>query len=860
MTIRTSNTVTFTVSPAVPSLTLGISGRYLTSNGLPLLISGDTPWSMAVQLSNAQIDTYLNDRASRGFTAVLFNAIEHKFSSQSPAYKNAAGQNPFTTMSPVAWQSPNSAYWSTVDYIVNGCQSRGMVCFIAPAYFGFNGSDEGWLVELSAASAANLQAYGVFLANRYTQGNVVWVAGGDYAGDSTQRTQQYQIITGMRTVRSDIVTGHPARSDGTAYPKWNGYAGFALNSIYIPATNIADDIATTAYAQAVMPFVMLEGGYEGSADPSGGTVRRAAYTTILSGGAGHFMGNNPLWGFGEPNNNGGLGAASALSTSLNTTAAGQMAIFKSFFTSFQWQRLVPKRDTSLVTSSLGTSGSTARICPALSSDGTFAMVWTVGSNVTVNMAALGVSSVRARWFNPITGTYSTDASSPLANTGTHVFTVPGAGDYVLVLDADQSSVPSYMQGLADFEVRKLTGSTYGPANGLTTLAQLLATQPDPTWATSFQPTCPTGWTAPPLGSAYVNGGHGMDAIMGAWCGGRGDAAGYRLFVHGGGHGDGDSNGLMYFDFSDVGGKPAGWKMMPNSLSRMTAVDNATAAPTPGLYADNYPASTHTYDGAWFDPIKQRYYKYGGAMFKESTALRMCYYDIANSRWSTAVSGTFFNPITSIDAHTLLGKDDGSKLFAIRGSGTTDGGQIIDANTGTTLGTVPNGFRATTGEAAGTNVHIGGPDTADVWMTIGWESGQSYVYVITINWTANTVSPAVRVQHASHATYLTSNSKGGCLIYDSVKNCVWMFAFARHVTTDPMSDQVLKMDLAAGANQYAVSVGGTLTPAGQVAGSTSGMTGAIGGFNRHVFFPFPNYRIVGLVHHHGAPMTIFKLPN
>lgn len=422
----------FVPSEFDPVFPLGLDGRHIVRHdGATFPVVGDTPWTIEVQLTHSQIDTYLDDRAAKGFNAILFELIEHYFSSQTPAYRNAqSSADPFSSMTDFA--SPNSTYWATVDYIVNGAKSRGMACFVCPAYLGFGGGSEGWMSEVTAESAADLQAYGAFLAARYTQGNVVWVMGGDYAGTTTERDKQWNIVTGMRSVRTgDIITGHPARADENAYSKWNGYTGFNLNSLYIPTTNIADDRAATCYGQG-MPFFLIEGGYEGELGTAA-SIRMANYTSLLSGACGAFMGNNPIWGFGEPNSNGGAGAAAALSGSLNSTAAQQMAHFASLVSAYDIALLVPKTDTSLVTTSLGTSGTTGRVCPARASDGSYAMIWTNSVNFTVDMTALTPSSVRGRWFNPSDGTYSTASGSPYSNTGTQAFTAPG--ERVLVLDS-----------------------------------------------------------------------------------------------------------------------------------------------------------------------------------------------------------------------------------------------------------------------------------------------------------------------------------------------------------------------------------------------------------------------------------------
>lgn len=420
-----------------------IGSRYLQqADGAPFLVHGDTPWAIEVQLTRAQVDTYLSTRYGQGFTAILFELCEHKFSSNSPVWRNAEGNDPFSSVAAgsVTWQTPTEAYWQMVDYIIAEAKSRGMVCFVTPAYLGFGGgtgspSDEGWMGAVTAASDANLQSYGTFLGQRYGgYGNVVWVAGGDYAGTATERDKQWNIFNKIIEEDPDaIVTGHQARTNADAYTYWGaggqGYAGFNLNSIY-GAADGSDGYseAATAYGRSgPLPFFMIEAGYEGERTLA--EVRRAAYQSMLSGACGHFFGNNPIWGFGEPNFNGGAGPAASLS-SLTSTGAQQMGYLKALLTAYEWHLLTPKTDTSLVSGSLGSG--TGRICPAsYTSEGrTVALIYSPAVDITLVMTAFAQSSVRVRLFDPTAGTYSTVGT--YSNTGTQSVTV--AAESVVVCD------------------------------------------------------------------------------------------------------------------------------------------------------------------------------------------------------------------------------------------------------------------------------------------------------------------------------------------------------------------------------------------------------------------------------------------
>lgn len=417
-------------------LSASANGRYLQqANGTPFLIHGDTPWAITSELTNAQIDTYLNDRQAKGMTAILFEAPNVHFSNQTPTYNNVDGQAPFTSTSYTAasFESINNPYWNRVDYIVNQAKSRGIVCMMCPAYLGFGGGvgtsgDQGWDYQVDAETDADLQTYGATLATRYTQGNVVWVMGGDY--DPPNAAKGWNIATGIRSVRSsDLITFHGYRGS-SGWVNASALSGFNLNNIYCGIDGVSFDDAAVEYARpGPMPFFLIEGAYSGDGDAA---CRRQVYQAMCSGACGALLGVHGLWGFGEPKANGGIGAASALSTHLNNTATTEFGYAKALFAAYPWHLLEPKTDTSLVSSALSTG--TTRVTPARASNGACALIYVPGAQtVTVVMSALTPSSVRARLYDPTTGTYSAVSGSPFANTGSQ--NIATGGERVIVLDA-----------------------------------------------------------------------------------------------------------------------------------------------------------------------------------------------------------------------------------------------------------------------------------------------------------------------------------------------------------------------------------------------------------------------------------------
>lgn len=404
--------------------------------GSPFMLHGDACWSICVQLTRAQIDTYLNNRQAKGFTALLFNLIESVNSSQSPRYRNAEGNDPFTTMTD--FTTPNDAYWQLIDYIFAGAKARGMVCIVNPAYLGL--FDEVWGNQVNGSSDGALQSYGVFLMNRYGSarfGNVVWCMGGDR--EPPNPAKQWNIVTGIRSVAPDaIVTAHGVRSGqgAGAYATWGSLAGFNLGNTYTAEGTEASD-AVIEFARApVLPFFNIEGEYDGD----GGTefdCRRQAYAAYLSGACGHIFGNTPIWEFGGPLT-GAIGPAAALAIGLNTAATRQMTHVRSLLNAYAWWNLRPVLDGSLLTSGLGSG--TARICPARALDASFAMLLKPAAGaLSVNLASLAPASVRARWYDPVSGFFAAIAGSPFPNSGVRAFADPGSNsangaDWILVLD------------------------------------------------------------------------------------------------------------------------------------------------------------------------------------------------------------------------------------------------------------------------------------------------------------------------------------------------------------------------------------------------------------------------------------------
>jgi hypothetical protein len=176
------------------------------------------------------------------------------------------------------------------------------------------------------------------------------------------------------------------------------------------------------------PVLLLETHYENDFGGKTGTeVRKYPYRAVLSGAAGHFFGNKPIWfcGFGWQ-------------TALNSTGSRAMEYVGQLFASRPWQLLAPA--TALVTSGGGDPSTDNGVQAARASDGSFALAFLHTSRtIAVALGQISGSTVRAWWFDIATGAANLVGTFPAS--GSHSFTSP-AGSYVLVLDDASRGFPA----------------------------------------------------------------------------------------------------------------------------------------------------------------------------------------------------------------------------------------------------------------------------------------------------------------------------------------------------------------------------------------------------------------------------------
>jgi hypothetical protein len=409
-------------------------------NNIPFLMVGDSPQSLLVNLSAASAAFYVADRATNGFNTLLMDAICTTYTSGPSNASLVDGTLPFTNTLAGGYYdltTPNPAYFSHVDEIVNLCASNGIQIMLDPIETG------GWLPTMLANGTTNCRAYGQYLGNRYKNfPNIIWSHGNDFQNWSTSSNDVVVLVVALGI--RDYDTNHLQTIQLNYYissslddSNWAPVVG--LNAAYTYSPTYAEVLHAYNQSSAI-PTFLIEANYEyetNSGTDGGSTriLRMQEYWTMLSGAMGQLYGNYYTWTF-----------IHGWRSYLGSPGVSQLRFMAQLFGSRKWYDLVPDQAHVFVTGGFGRFVSSRLItgnnyvASAVTRDGTLGMAYLPqGGTITVAMSKLG-NTVSARWFDPSANTYRNIAGSPFSNTGTRKFTSPGTNsagdrDWVLVLEA-----------------------------------------------------------------------------------------------------------------------------------------------------------------------------------------------------------------------------------------------------------------------------------------------------------------------------------------------------------------------------------------------------------------------------------------
>ena len=256
-------------------LKLSDNGRYLVDQkGNPFLVVGDSPWSLIVQLNEKDRETYLEDRQKRGFNTIIVNLLEHKFSTHAP--NTLTGLAPFKT--PGDFSTPNNAYFDLAHEVVEQAGEHGMVVWLAPAYLGYGGGDEGFFREIKAGGKEKLRAYGKYVGKRFKDlPNIVWMLGGDYTPDPSDQWVVNDLAAAMREEDpTHLMTAHHS-PNSSAVEAFGEQPWLTVNNFYGSEKTLFRPMLAEYARKPVRPFVLQETTYEDEHNATPDLIRRQAY-------------------------------------------------------------------------------------------------------------------------------------------------------------------------------------------------------------------------------------------------------------------------------------------------------------------------------------------------------------------------------------------------------------------------------------------------------------------------------------------------------------------------------------------------------------------------------------------------------
>lgn len=406
------------------------SGRHLVDqNGTPFFVNGDTPWSLTHNLTYGEAVRYMEDRRRKGINALIVSVPDAygpdgKFDSPP----DRQGQQPFVAEDITR---PNEAYWKNVDKVLSKAEEMGFLVLYWPFYLGC--CEDGYMALFRRNGATNAREYGRFVGRRYGgHKNIVWVHGGDHDPDPVR-----DLVSAVKAGIEDV---GPPRLHATHWgketdpyrPYGEGFTDLYTTFTYGPVASL---VTRHYYHPPFKPVLLLETHYENDfAGKPAEEVRKYPYRAVLSGAAGHFFGNRPLWycGFGWEG-------------ALDSAGSRSMEHVGRLFRSRPWHRLVPA-PWVLVRAGRADPLSDEGVQAARASDRSFAMIFLPDRRkIEVALAQLRGPLVDAWWFDIATGVAVSEGTYP--SMGRREFTPPRDGAWVLVLDdAAQGLAPP---GLTD---------------------------------------------------------------------------------------------------------------------------------------------------------------------------------------------------------------------------------------------------------------------------------------------------------------------------------------------------------------------------------------------------------------------------
>lgn len=436
------------ISPA-QNLTVSANGRYLQyEDGRPFFYLGDTAWRLFHKLNEAEAESYLRNRAQKGFTVIQAVILSEIDGLEVP---NAKGDMALIENDPA---QPNEAYFKHVDYVVSKAAELGLVVGMLPTWGSYWSSLRPDQVIFTPENA---RSFGEFLGKRYKDQPLIWILGGDH---NIHTSQERQIIEAMAEgLRSGdegqhLITYHPRgpglSSDYFHQADWldfnmyqSSHAGHDHdNGLYAthdralqPSKPTLDGEPRYERIQAGFYF----NGFNRLDRMDDADVRQAAYWSVLAGACGHTYGHNSVWQMYAPDRKSLIGAVVPWYDALDHPGAFQMKHLRTLFEARSFSKLEPRQD--IIKSGPGEGG--AKVRAAMANDGSFALIYSpYGTPCSIDKSALTGHRFKEIWFDPRYGVSYVLHSGDTKGIQTYTPPTSGRGqDWILIIEDAELNLP-----------------------------------------------------------------------------------------------------------------------------------------------------------------------------------------------------------------------------------------------------------------------------------------------------------------------------------------------------------------------------------------------------------------------------------
>jgi hypothetical protein len=425
-------------TPSVKNLKLKVSanGRYFVDQqAKPFFYLGDTCWLLFQRLNREELDEYLKDRVSKGFTVVQAYVVRGLGKKHPDGNSSLLDATPFIDRDATR---PNEEFFKNVDYVVNRANELGLVMGLVTA--------KSWHVTdhpEKVFDEKNANTFGKFLGERYKNNAVVWFPGGDSAPgkyDAVWVAMAKGLKDGCGGSQLVCYHGQGSTSSSMWFHKADWLDFNSIQSGHHFGSDSYEFVSKDYALVPAKPTVDMEPAYENH--PTGADqprvdshkVRTQAYAAMLAGAAGHGYGSLDLFYFYKdadgPFPKKGF---QHWQTAMAYEGSRQVGLMRRLFEERPWHKMVP--DQSVLASDPGDGP--FRFAAARAEDRSFAIAYTpVGKPLSINLKALNTPNVKAQWYDPRAGTWK--AIGQYRNEGMQEFIPPSSGmkdDWVLVLNA-----------------------------------------------------------------------------------------------------------------------------------------------------------------------------------------------------------------------------------------------------------------------------------------------------------------------------------------------------------------------------------------------------------------------------------------